>query len=733
MKLIFKKEDPEKIENYRPISLTTVDYRILAHALANRLKQVIGEVINDDQTAYIPGRYMGENIRLVSDTIDYFKDKNKVGILLAIDFKKAFDSLKWDFMREALIAFNFGPSFLHWIDTLYNSPEANIKNNGFVSETFVIEKGIRQGCPISGLLFVLAVEILANKLRKSNTLKGLHLGATDARVTVSQYADDTVLFLNNKTEICNALNIITCFGNFAGTKLNLSKCEAFWLGSDRTKQRECSLFGFKWPENLRILGIYVGYNEQNLIQLNWYNKIEKVKNLLHSWSTRDLSLFGKVQVVKTFVMSEFVLVASLLPVPKNVYALINKLIFKFLWGGSEKVQRKKLVQTKLDGGIDMIDLRSKFNALKAKWLYRLKNSLPLGKKWALLANELTSELGDIDTILKISIDESTHLHILENLHPFYKEVIKCHAYSSINTLQEFTDNMCDQQLWGNRFVTIKQHKSKIALYFTNWIKCGVVKIADLPLNNGKLDVPGIYAVVRNHTNIVTEIAILAKALQPFTNELRTMVRSAVSENTDRTTKEIYRQLISVNCNVDIRSMSSIVTNFCSGQEVEIRRVFRRQLGSKGENKLKEFTFKVIYDILPCNVNLKKWHIKENDQCDLCCNEKQTIEHLLVTCERARNVWQMFYKAYSINIELKHIVCGTEDIDVCNVVTLLAFILYKEWLLKSLENKCRERYFPYNVYLDELKIRQKINEINNTYLYLEPIMRIISSSSLESVS
>ena len=107
MSLIYKKDDEDDIRNYRPISLTNVDYRILAFTLAERMQKVLGDIISNDQTAYIKGRYMETNIRLVSDIIDYYDLTKKSGILLMLDFQNAFDSLEWDFLKKALIFFKF--------------------------------------------------------------------------------------------------------------------------------------------------------------------------------------------------------------------------------------------------------------------------------------------------------------------------------------------------------------------------------------------------------------------------------------------------------------------------------------------------------------------------------------------------------------------------------------------------------------------------------------------------
>ena len=186
LSLIHKKDDKDNITNYRPISLINVDYRILAFVLTNRLQKVIDKIISDDQTAYIKGRFMGHNIRLVSDVIDYYDVLNKSGILLAIDFHKAFDSIEWNFVYKTLESLNFGPSLINWIRTIYNCPEACVKNNGYLSKIFQIFRGIRQGCPVSALLFKLSVEILATKISQCSSLNGFNFGFDEKPVRITQ-------------------------------------------------------------------------------------------------------------------------------------------------------------------------------------------------------------------------------------------------------------------------------------------------------------------------------------------------------------------------------------------------------------------------------------------------------------------------------------------------------------------------------------------------------------------
>ena len=226
--LIFNKDDQEDISNYRPISLTNVDYRILAFTLA---EQVVGDLVSTDQSAYIKRRDMGTNIRLVNDIIEYCDLFSKSGIPLTLDFTKEFDTLQWNFMFKTLQFFSLGPSFIQWIKALYHKPEACIKDNGYFSEYYNIQRGVRQGCPVSSLIFILCVEVLAIKVRNSGSLRGFQFGYQKS-VKLAQYADDGVLFLNNKLELGSALNILEKFGKLSGLKLNVGKCEGFWLGKD---------------------------------------------------------------------------------------------------------------------------------------------------------------------------------------------------------------------------------------------------------------------------------------------------------------------------------------------------------------------------------------------------------------------------------------------------------------------------------------------------------------------
>ena len=143
LSLLHKKGERNKIRNYRPISLTNSDYKILAFVLARRLQKVINNLIQEDQTAYIKGRFIGFSARTILDIFEYCENSNDPQILLFCDFEKAFDSVEWNFLFKTLEKFNFGENFMRWVKILYTDPIFRVKNNGWISKTCKMSRGIR--------------------------------------------------------------------------------------------------------------------------------------------------------------------------------------------------------------------------------------------------------------------------------------------------------------------------------------------------------------------------------------------------------------------------------------------------------------------------------------------------------------------------------------------------------------------------------------------------------------
>ena len=162
------------------------------------MKSSLPDLINYGQTGFIKGRFIGENIRLIVSVTCYAKEKNIPGLLLFLDFEKAFDTIEWPFIRKTFQYFRFGNSILKWLNIFYCRPESCVLNNGWASYFFEIQRGARQSYPLSPYLFVLSVEVLAKAIRENKSIKGIFVNRREIKLI--QYADDTKLILDGTKE-----------------------------------------------------------------------------------------------------------------------------------------------------------------------------------------------------------------------------------------------------------------------------------------------------------------------------------------------------------------------------------------------------------------------------------------------------------------------------------------------------------------------------------------------------
>ena len=160
--LLPKRSDPLQLKNWRPISLLNVDYKLVAKVVAERLKTCLPYLINEDQSGFIKGRYIGQNIVSLTDIIHYTEENDIPALLVSVDFEKAFDKLGWTFMIKSLEYFQFPEYIIKWVSILYTDIQSCISNNGCSSNYYRrLHRGVRQGCPLSPNIFIIAVELLA--------------------------------------------------------------------------------------------------------------------------------------------------------------------------------------------------------------------------------------------------------------------------------------------------------------------------------------------------------------------------------------------------------------------------------------------------------------------------------------------------------------------------------------------------------------------------------------------
>jgi len=194
-------------------------------------------------------------VRTTYDIISWAKTHKKSGILLLVDFEKAYDSLSFKYIKKCLTFFNFGESIVRWISLLLNDFRAVLNHCGNVSKRFSIERGARQGDPIASYLFIISLEILAHKLRADSNVKGFEINGN--RKTLELYADDCSIFLEPiESNLRKALELLNTFHSISGLKISLSKTKAIWFGKDcKQKGPICQDLNLDWSQQFKLLGV----------------------------------------------------------------------------------------------------------------------------------------------------------------------------------------------------------------------------------------------------------------------------------------------------------------------------------------------------------------------------------------------------------------------------------------------------------------------------------------------
>jgi len=226
--LIPKKGDLTDIRNWRPVSLLCCDYKLLSKVLANRLAEVIRQVIHPDQSYCIPRRSIFDNISLVRDALEVSKLLDLDFGLISLDQEKAFDRVEHPYLWKTLAAFGFKKDFIMMVQVLYSDIESVLKVNGGLCAPFKVERGVRQGCSLSGMLYALAIEPLLQKIREK--IDGLHLPNCTKKICLSAYADDVMVFVSGQKDVQSLFDVINDFTFISSAKVNWKKCETLLVG-----------------------------------------------------------------------------------------------------------------------------------------------------------------------------------------------------------------------------------------------------------------------------------------------------------------------------------------------------------------------------------------------------------------------------------------------------------------------------------------------------------------------
>jgi hypothetical protein len=311
-----------------------VSYKIIAKALALKIRHLLPLIVRPEQTGFIKSRYILDNIIAVWEGMEWARQSKQAALFLKIDFAKAYDRIEWPFILAMLQALGFGPQFLHSVEMLFGDASACITINGAQSDTFGLFRSIRQGCPLAPALYVLAAEgfgyLLANSV-STGLVRGISLPDSPSQLVNGHFADDSFLTLiEDEENISNALHCLDTFCQASGSAIQWCKTLCFrqsflpappWLAN----------FGWKWVQHgevFRFLGIPFAFHGSS-VEL-WNAVLAKIEKKLQYWICKPLSLAGKFQICLKVLAATHVYYSSCWAPSKASYLKLECLLRDFL-------------------------------------------------------------------------------------------------------------------------------------------------------------------------------------------------------------------------------------------------------------------------------------------------------------------------------------------------------------------------------------------------------------------
>jgi exonuclease III len=635
-------KDLEELKNWRPITLLNQDYKYLTKAIANRIQKLLPNIIEPDQGGFVPGRYIGCNIQRIMNTFETCKEENIKGVLVNIDFEKAFDTLEWKHMSKSLKYLNFPTTLVNWIETIYNDIETCIINNGNTTEYIKPERGVRQGCPLSPYLFIITMEVFNRWIKKSAEDIGLR-DKRNNNYIISQFADDTSFSLQaTHNSVYKLFNLLDIYSSISGLKVNINKTEIILMGatqeSDIPKRYRRYI-----KQEIKYLGSTLSTDNKTTTERNIEDAMKKINNLITTWNRRRMPISGKIAIVKSLLIPQITYHLSVLTSPeKKTVKEINQLLYKFINnGGKEKIKRTIMIAPYEEGGFKMTDLESFIKAIKIRWIERLIKIEGVWKKY------ITDKIGpDIAYVTRCNI-KYNDLPFNLATNNMWNEVWK--TWCGENSREpEIMDEIMNQSIWWNSYIRI----NKKPLYKKKWADNGILWIQDLVIEEHNQRRWKTIKEIRDEYKITIDTMDYNSIKSAIPKEWRRALKQEIEESDEeedyklidqlmdkkRPTKYMYEELIRTKKEKPIKAMNKWRRDL--QQEIEYNTILKAHKNNHWctlNNRIRSYNFNYLNRNVPYNKRLKDMTLREDDTCKWCKGQ-ETLIHMYWYCPKKFRLW-----------------------------------------------------------------------------------------------
>ena len=710
-------KNPLEISSWRPLTLLNTDYKIFAKIIASRMQKVLPELINEAQSGFMKGRSIADNVMKLMNVMNFCETQNKSALLVSFDFSKAFDKISWKALYLALNKFGIPDKLIDWIKILYEQPLTTVMNNGQWSQWWTPSRGCRQGCPASPLNFIILAEIIGIKIRTSYKIKGLEM--FDFEVKMAQYADDLWVTLDpTETNLQNLMDEMKLFEDFSGLEINYNKTAILRLGPMRhANARFYTQKQLFWSDGpIKILGFWIFPDLEVMVKENIVSEIDKIKHIVQLWSNRALTPIGKVVVVNTLIYSRLSHKLTVIPIAdKTILDRIKKLCTDYIWDNKRSsIRYSKMVQNHLEGGLKLIDLRTKEKALKIGYVRKiLENKNPESYRWLYNALPIANEgIWEVN-IKRSDIDRLLSKTVTLNIgHELWKNWAEYNYTAEINTVQDIL----------NQTLILNSHirRAGFPLSDRRMIDSSIGTVEDIydveehrfKTYQEIVNEKGPVIDFLYYTAIVNAIPPLWKNILKYEHQSDYISKVEKLKNLNNPGREIYWFLIEK----DFPNFDRTRKNWEDELNIKITEDNWEQMYVSihqitTATKLRYFHYRVINRRLMTNIIRSKYE-DISPLCSFCHLEAETVKHVLFECKYVKCLWTALHKwisyFFEIPVDLNYeiVILNTYMGKQKLMINFLILVL-KQYIYAS---KCAGEKPLFNIYTNKILEWKKIEYV-----------------------
>ena len=572
---------------------------------------------------------------MIRDLIDLANGTDEDAALIFLDQEKAFDRVNHDFLYKVMKCFGFGEYFTSWIKLLYSNASTRVSINGFLTDKIPLNSGVRQGCPLSALLYVLVIETLALQLRTNQNIVGFTI--ENEKLISSHYSDDAVIKITQNRCFKEVYKDLQLYEEGSGAKINYGKTKGLWLGKwkNRTDDPFQELYTdhnhkITWTSgNVRHLGIYVG-NENPALQ-TFHELVPKIKKRLNFWKPLKLPILAKARVIEIFHASKLWFAASFYPIPTHLESELNKAFMDYIIFPKHKIEvsRMEMEKLRLDGGIKLINIKLKSETPKVQWLTKLITDKELKQHLHIFNSLIGTQKGGLRGQDIIFTEHSYVTRHLVTDNSFYFEAF--YGITKLDTAKYY-DNLNDEHLFFNPIFTTPtdedMHETTLKPFYGNKALQSIKTYGDLLRTTNNPRVDAILARKKDSIEYIRESVSDSQIRAPD---------YTVENMKDIAHKFIYGALILQ------KSMDHEYQAKWDEEEDSLMMNMWPQIWENIHNQFyTEEVKSTVWEQLHLNFyttyNYNKWH-NSLTPCPLCGKIPDTVYHVIIYCNFTNALWK----------------------------------------------------------------------------------------------